>query len=69
MGYLIFARREYQHPLEWVGRLQVDEADEKADHQSIESVKSLALERFGDPEWIEMVAVPEQATVRVIPLE
>jgi hypothetical protein len=68
MGYLIFARREYQRPLEWIGLLQDDgrRADGK---QTVESVQGQALQRFGDAGWIEMVAVPERALIRVIPLE
>ncbi len=65
MGYLIFARREFQRPLEWIGRLQSEgQGDDAA-----KSIQHQALERFGDAEWIEMVAVPERALVRVIPLE
>ncbi len=68
MEYFIFARRDYGLPLEWIGRLQEDELGAGAGEQA-ESVKRQALERFGDAEWIEMVAVPERAMVRVIPLE
>ncbi len=69
MGYLIFARREFQRPLEWIGRLQDNGAGEGQGDQAAESVQRQALERFGDTEWIELVAVPESALVRVIPLE
>jgi hypothetical protein len=69
MGYLIFARREYQRPLEWIGRLRDDGAGEDQGDRATESVQRQALERFGDAEWIELVAVPESALVRVIPLE
>lgn len=69
MEYLIFARREYQHPLEWIGRLQDDKVSGGRGDQDAESVQRQALQRFGDAEWVEMVAVPERALVRVIPLE
>jgi hypothetical protein len=69
MGYLIFARREYQRPLEWIGQLQDEGAGGGQDDQSAESVQRQVLERYGDAEWIEMLAVPERALVRVIPLE
>lgn len=69
MGYLIFARREYQRPLEWIGRLPDDGEDGHQDVQAFEAVQRQARERFGSDEWIEMVAVPERALVRVIPLE
>ncbi len=69
MGYLIFARREFQRPLEWIGRLQDDGAGGGRGDRAAESIQHQALERFGDAEWIEMVAVPERALVRVIPLE
>lgn len=69
MEYLIFARREYQSPLEWIGRLQGEEVNGGQGDQAAELVQRLALQRFGDAEWIEMVAVPERALVRVIPLE
>jgi hypothetical protein len=65
MDYLIFARREFQRPLEWIGRLQGEGQGDGA----VESVQRHALERFGEAKWIEMVAVPERALVRVIPLE
>jgi hypothetical protein len=69
MGYLIFARREYQRPLEWIGRLQDEGAGGGQDDDSAESVQRQVLEHYGDAEWIEMLAVPEGALVRVIPLE
>ncbi len=69
MGYLIFARREYDRPLEWIGRLQDDGADGGQGDRAAKSVQRQALERFGDAEWIELVAVPERALVRIIPLE
>lgn len=69
MGYLIFARREYQRPLEWIGRLQDDGTGGGNGDQPANWVQRQALESFGDAEWIEMVAVPERALVRVIPLE
>jgi hypothetical protein len=69
MGYLIFARREYQRPLKWIGRLQDDDAGGGQGDHAAELVQRQALERFGDAEWIEMLAVPERALVRVIPLE
>ncbi len=70
MSYLIFARREYQLPLEWIGRLEDQgAADQAGEEEESEAVQRHALERFGDDGWIEMVAVPERALVRVIPLE
>lgn len=69
MGYLIFARREYQLPLEWIGRLQDDLSAGDQSDQAPELIKRQALERFGEDEWIEMVAVPERSLVRVVPLE
>ncbi len=69
MGYLIFARREYDRPLEWIGQLQDDGAVGGQGGRAAESVQRQTLERFGDAEWIELVAVPERALVRIIPLE
>ncbi len=69
MGYLVFARQEYQRPLEWIGRLQDDGVAGDQGDLAAELVQQQALERFGDDEWIEMVAVPERALVTVIPLE
>lgn len=60
--YLVFARKEYQQPLEWIGTLTFDN-----DAQQTE-LDQRARERFGN-EWLEMVAVPRPAALQVIPLE
>lgn len=60
--YLIFARREYQQPLEWIGTVALDGQAPEAE------LDRRARERFGD-EWLEMVAVPQPAALQVIPME
>jgi hypothetical protein len=48
-NYLVFARTDYDEPLEYRGNLEATD-DEEA--------KSLAIERFGE-EWLELVLIPE----------
>ena len=48
--YLVFARTEYDEPLEHKG--EVEAADD-------EEAGKLALERFGS-EWLELTLVPEK---------
>ncbi len=62
IDYLIFGRREYQQPLEWIGALTLDREAPEAE------LDRRARERFGN-DWLEMVAVPRPATLQVIPLE
>ncbi len=68
--YLIFARREYQQPLEWIGTLSFD-GDPFAPLSGPAREAELdrrARERFGS-EWLEMIAVPRPAALQVIPME
>ncbi|MGH2521071.1 MAG: hypothetical protein ACRDH2_01090 [Anaerolineales bacterium] len=62
-NYLIFARRAYQQPLEWIGDLRFDV------EPTPEALDQRAREQFGGESWVEMVAIPEAAIVRVIPME
>ena len=62
IGYLIFARKEYQKPLECLGRLALREGQN-------DELGRFARERFGAAEWIEMIAIPETAVLRVIPMD
>ncbi|MBI3362413.1 MAG: hypothetical protein HY023_15035 [Chloroflexi bacterium] len=64
-SYLIFARKEYQKPLEWIGRLSAP-ANESVMTQA--ELRRRAREAFGDEGWVEMVAIPETAILRVIPM-
>ena len=49
-NYLVFARTDYDEPLEYRGNLEAAD-DEGADR--------LAIERFGE-EWLELVLIPER---------
>jgi hypothetical protein len=49
-NYLIFARTEYDEPLEHRGDLEAADDDE---------ARRLAIERFGE-EWLELVLIPER---------
>lgn len=62
-GYLIFARKEYPQPLECLGTLTVEN-----DSAARDELSRIARESFGEG-WIEMVAIPETAAIRVIPME
>lgn len=65
-NYLIFARKEYQQPLEHIGALTVENGSKAA--PTIELARR-AREQFGGEGWVEMIAIPEAATLRVIPME
>jgi 1,2-phenylacetyl-CoA epoxidase PaaB subunit len=49
-NYLVFARTEYDEPLEHRGALEA--ADD-------EEAKKIAIERFGE-EWLELVLIPQR---------
>jgi hypothetical protein len=49
-GYLVFARTEYDEPVEFKGRIEA-EGDEAA--------REVALEKFGK-DWLELVLAPER---------
>lgn len=48
-NYLVFARPEYEEPLEYQGTLA---------EESGKDVQALAVERFGE-RWVELVLIPE----------
>ncbi|MBM4423794.1 MAG: hypothetical protein FJ030_10425 [Chloroflexi bacterium] len=58
--FLIFGRKEYQQPLEYLGAITVESGPDE--------LSRIARERFGEG-WLEMVAAPESSVVRVIPME
>ncbi len=62
--YLIFARKAYQQPLELLGQLRVEGQGEEGQGQLVE----LARQQFGVEGWIEMIAIPQAAITRVIPV-
>ena len=54
--YNVFARKEYPEPLIYIGSI------EAANNQvAIEG----SLKQFGDSDWIEMLAVPQQEIITV----
>jgi hypothetical protein len=67
-NYLIFARKAYQQPLEWIGQLATESGTPAADAETAELAR-LAREQFGAEGWVEMVAIPASAVVRVIPMD
>ncbi len=66
-SYLIFARREYRQPLEQIGRLTIENGALPGAAPTAE-VARRARKQFGGEAWVEMVALPEAAIVRVIPM-
>jgi hypothetical protein len=66
--YLIFARKAYQQPLEWIGQLMVEDGATPTDAETAELARR-AQEQFGSEGWVEMVAIPASAVVRVIPMD
>ena len=65
-NYMIFARREYQQPLEHIGTVTVENSPTPAPTAEL---ARRAREQFGGEGWVEMVAIPEAAMLRVIPME
>jgi hypothetical protein len=51
-NYLVFARTEYDEPLEYQGNLEAADGG---------AAGKLAVDRFGE-EWLELVLVPERDT-------
>jgi hypothetical protein len=66
--YLIFARKAYQQPLEWIGQLMLENGNTPADTETA-ILERRAREQFGGEGWVEMVAIPASAVVRVIPMD
>jgi len=70
MRYLIFARKTYEQPLEWIGALQFDGAPSQGDAMATPGeLGQRAREQFGAEGWLEMAAIPEKSIVHVIPME
>ena len=67
-AYLIFARKVYQQPLEAIGQLTVESAAPPAAAAPADLARR-AREQFGAEGWVEMVAIPASAVVRVIPTD
>lgn len=65
--YMIFARKEYPQPLEQIGKLMIERGALAGDAPTAELARR-AREQFGDEGWVEMVALPETAILRVIPM-
>lgn len=65
--YLIFARKAYQQSLEYLGQLAVEKAT--SSEAPAAELARRAREQFGGEGWLEMVAIPEEAALRVIPVE
>ena len=62
--YLIFGRRAYQQPLELLGTTHIEDVlpDDRA------SLIERARQQYGADGWIEMIAIPRSAAIRVIPV-
>ena len=67
-AYLIFARKAYQQPLEAIGQLAVESAATPGAAATADLARR-AQEQFGTEGWVEMVAIPASAIVRVIPTD
>jgi hypothetical protein len=62
--YLIFARKEYEQPLELLGRLRLEGAADEGETR----LANQARGQFGSEDWIEMIAVPEIVIAQVLPV-
>ena len=54
--YDIFARKEYPEPLIYIGSIEADSNDA--------AIKG-SLKEFGESDWIEMLAAPQQDIITV----
>ena len=61
--YLIFARKAYEHPLELLGQMRVEGELPNDKPRLVEQ----ARQQFGMEGWIEMIASPQTAAIRVSP--
>jgi hypothetical protein len=66
--YLIFARKAYHLPLEWIGQLLVENGALPTSAETAELARR-ARDQFGAEGWVEMVAIPAAAAVRVMPMD
>ena len=64
IDYLIFARKAYERPLELLGQVRVDGEPPNNKPRLVEQ----ARQQFGLEGWIEMIAIPQTAAIRVIPI-
>jgi hypothetical protein len=62
--YLIFARKTYPQPLELLGQIRV--AGEPPNDKP--GLVEQSRQQFGVEGWIEMIAIPQTAAIRVIPI-
>ncbi|OQY93182.1 MAG: hypothetical protein B6D41_07735 [Chloroflexi bacterium UTCFX4] len=62
--YLVFARKLYERPLEFLGALRVE--DDAASDSTRLSEQARA--QFNETDWIEMIAIPSAALTQVIPI-
>ena len=63
LTYLIFARKEYQQPLELIGDINFDGMPSESE------LDKRARSQFNGNGWLEMVAVPVTSVINVIPTE
>ncbi len=61
--YLVFGRKAYEQPLELLGQVRVEGEAPEETSRLVEQ----ARRQFGVEGWIEMIAIPHSAAVRVIP--
>jgi hypothetical protein len=62
--YLVFGRQAYQQPLELLGTTRVEAQLPQDQARLVEQ----ARQQFGAEGWIEMIAIPASAAIRVIPV-
>lgn len=56
--YHVFGRKSYPESLQYVQQLTLSDT---------ETLKEEALQGTGDDDWVELIAFPETAVIRVIP--
>jgi len=56
--YHVYGRKTHPEPLAYLGWLEIE---------AVAGLREKALEQFGDAGWVELVAFPEEAIIRVIP--
>lgn len=55
MSYEIYGRKDYETPLTLLGTIEAE----------TDKVKAVSLERFGEADWIEMIAVKQEDVITV----
>lgn len=58
--YQLYGRKAYSEPLRYIQEIQIEQA---------EDISTIAFGNIEEADWLELVAFPSKAAIRVIPRE